>query len=101
VTKARDKVMSPADWAAWLDAMGISGNQAAAALGISTNAPVEARKSGAGLTIALACSALAAGLGPWNPANARDAALAREIQSLIRTDRMNNDTSITKKRHKS
>lgn len=101
MTKARDKVMSPADWAAWLDAMGLSGNQAAAALGISTNAPVEARKSGAGLTIALACSALAAGLGPWSPANAREAELARDIRALIKDDRLNNDTVIPKKRRSS
>ena len=92
MAKARDKVMSAADWAAWLEAMGTSGRQAAKALGVSTNTPVEARKAGAGLTIALACSALAAGLGPWTPANARDAELARDIRSLISGERLTNKT---------
>lgn len=100
MAKARDKVMSAADWSAWLEAMGISGNEAAAALGISTNAPVGARKHGAGLTIALACSALAAGLGPWSPANAREAELARDIRALIRGERLNNDTKPEIKRRR-
>ena len=93
MAKARDKVMSAADWAAWLEAMGMSGRQAAKALGVSSNTPVEARKHGASLTIALACSALAAGLGPWTPANARDAELARDIRALIRGERLTNKTS--------
>lgn len=106
MAKARDKVMSVADWSAWLKAMGMSGRQASEALGVSTNMPVNARKvkeddpGGVGLTIALACSALAAGLGPWSPANAREAELARDIMALIRGERLTNDTGAAARKRK-
>ncbi len=70
--------MTPADLRAWQAHMGLSAPKAAAKLGVeystyrdwlagtsrNTGKPVEIKK-----TTALACSALAAGLGEWAPAS--------------------------------
>ena len=70
--------MTPEDLHAWQQAMGISGLEAARRLGVSsatyrdwisgisrtTGKPVTPSR-----TVALACAALAAGLGPWAPAS--------------------------------
>lgn len=57
--------MSPAEFDAWLDRMGFSGREAARKLGLGVNTVPRYLREGAPLTTALACSALAAGLGPW------------------------------------
>ncbi|OQC18922.1 MAG: hypothetical protein BWX69_03140 [Planctomycetes bacterium ADurb.Bin069] len=57
--------MRAADFEAWITRMGWSGLEAARRLGTSKNSVVRYRREGAPLTVALACAALAAGLGPW------------------------------------
>lgn len=61
--------MTPADLASWLAHMGYTKNaQAARALGVAGNSTVARWLSGEvpiSLTTALACRALAEGLGPW------------------------------------
>ena len=59
--------MTPADMRAWRSAMGHTQQQAAAALGVSLRT-IKAWESGFAAPpafLALACAALAAGLGPW------------------------------------
>ena len=68
--------MTPADFRAWHEAMGYTYDTGAAALGVSrgtyadylagtsrtTGEPIKIKR-----TVALACAALAAGLGEWAP----------------------------------
>lgn len=60
-----DDRMPAAVFEGWLDAMGWSGLEAARRLGASKNSVLRWRREGAPMTVALACAALAAGLGPW------------------------------------
>lgn len=62
--------MTADDFEAWQDGMGLSGLEAARRLGLAKNSVVRYRAEGAPVTVALACAALAAGLGPWRPATA-------------------------------
>lgn len=61
--------MSPADFQAWLDHMGLNQRSAAAALGISPTSIVKYRREGAPLYIERACAAIAAGLPTWRLEN--------------------------------
>lgn len=57
--------MTAAGFEAWMARMGWSGREAARQLGVSKDSVVRYRREGAPLLVALACAALAAGLGPW------------------------------------
>ena len=59
--------MTPNDLSAWQAHMGLSQRAAAQALGITqgTYSAMVLGKTGIDLRTALACAALAAGLGPW------------------------------------
>lgn len=63
--------MTPSDLAAWLAHMGYNNSRAAMMLGLTGNSTVARWLSGEvpiSLTTALACRALAEGLGPWDGA---------------------------------
>lgn len=59
--------MTPADFRAWRARMGYTQQQAAQALGVTSRTVKawEAGKCAPPAFLALACAALAAGLGPW------------------------------------
>jgi DNA-binding XRE family transcriptional regulator len=60
--------MTAADFMRWQRAMGFTGTKAAAALGVSRATVVDIRMGRRPVSgpIALACAAVAAGLGPWS-----------------------------------
>jgi hypothetical protein len=59
--------MSGADFAAWLEAEGLTLREAQEKLGVGSRTSLSKYKEeGAPLTVALACSAISAGLGPWS-----------------------------------
>lgn len=63
-----EPVMSGADFTAWMEAEGLSYSGVQQKLGIGNrNTIVKYRSEGAPLTVALACNAISAGLGPWRP----------------------------------
>lgn len=67
-----EPAMSGADFTAWMELMGFTWREAQQRLGIGNrNTVAKYRLEGAPLSIALACSALAAGLGPWSPGRQR------------------------------
>lgn len=57
--------MTPADLRAWQSHMGYTYDSASAALGVNRATYARWLQTGASLTVAMACAALAAGLGPW------------------------------------
>ncbi|UXU73689.1 MULTISPECIES: hypothetical protein [unclassified Paracoccus (in: a-proteobacteria)] len=57
--------MTADDFNDWLDRTGLSGLQAAEALGIAKNSVVKYRREGAPRHIALACTAIYHNLGAW------------------------------------
>lgn len=63
-----EPAMSAADFRAWMEREQLSLRGAQARLGIgSRNSLLKYLAEGAPLTVALACSAISAGLGPWRP----------------------------------
>lgn len=70
--------MTPADLRAWQAHMGYTQHQAAEALGVSLATYKRYLVAGAGLTVALACSALAAGLKSWVAPKGRASTLKGE-----------------------
>jgi hypothetical protein len=63
-----EPAISGEDFTRWMAAMGYSYTDVEANLGIgSRHTIVKFRRDGAPLYIALACSAIAAGLGPYRP----------------------------------
>lgn len=65
---ARRSAMTGAEFVSWMEKMGLSYTGVQEVLGIGTrNTIARYRKNGAPLLVALACGAIAAGLGPYKP----------------------------------
>jgi hypothetical protein len=63
-----EPAMTGEEFSAWMDAEGLSYSGVQATLGIRNRSTISTyRSDGAPLTVALACSAVSAGLGPWRP----------------------------------
>lgn len=71
--------ISGADFTAWRASLGLNKQDAARALGISANSIPTYEASGGPRTVALACAALAARLGPYSAEIAEHCARLRQI----------------------
>lgn len=70
--------MKGEDFLAWMESRGLNDSSAARTLGISRTTVIKYREEGAPPLVALACAAISAGLGPWEPPGPDAAAIAVE-----------------------
>lgn len=77
--------MSPEDFRAWLDHMGLSQRAAVEKLGITRPTIAKCLREGVELTEALACSAVAAGLPIWRPDMETESVDWEERETLVST----------------
>lgn len=79
------RAMTGDEFRAWQASVGLNGRAAAAALGISDNTISQsAQGDGFGLTVALACSAIAAGLEPWPIEGAESCKAMAAIHDMLK-----------------